>query len=482
MPAGVVAIEPKVALAEDRTHGEVWDRDTGAPLTLDDYMGDAAGYGDAVERKRVALETELVEGRVRFVCPWCREPMGLRSVFASEKTEKRFYFKHQRDTGECSGSRGRSMAEICARKFGQCKEGVQHKRLKAWMVECLEADGSFSHVDPEKRWKDIDGVRWRQPDVQAVHSNHRVAFEVQLSTTFLHVIAQRMSFYKRNDGRLLWLFRDLDPTDFHQAEDDLFYTNNRNAFRISAETVALSKAHGRFALECAWHRPTIDQGEVVDVLERGIVFFDELTFDVSSAGVPRAFHFDYDRARLEVAQEAERLEKDAQDQGLRDRLEAAMLTWTICAEPTDDWKDLRRQLRERGIELPVRLGKADGPFYLLQAAYSAKHGEPVACQMTNLMSLANNLFYRHKDCLWVFTVVMGHYRRGKTLVANGNVKAWKDKRDEYSQAWLDRDAAFKPDRRFDALLAFAFPEAAEVLRLSPSDPDAQHLARKGTTD
>lgn len=251
----------------------------------------------------------------------------------------------------------------------------------------------------------------------------------------------------------------MEPTQFRQAEDDLFYSNNRNAFRVSAETVALSKTHGRFALECAWHRPPMVEGVVVDVLERGVVFFDELAFDVSAAGVPRAFHFDYDRARGELLEQAHRHAKEAEDQGLRDRLEAAMLAWKMDAEPTDEWEDLRRRFRERGIALPEHLGKSDGPFYVLQAGYSAKLGRPVACRMTNLMSLANNLFPRHKGCLWVFNVLLGHYGNGPVLAANSNLVKWrKKKRDQYRKGRLERDRDFAPERRFDELLAFAFPK------------------------
>lgn len=73
----------------------------------------------------------------------------------------------------------------------------------------------------------------------------------------------------------------------------------------------------------------------------------------------------------------------------------------------------------RGGDLPRRLYHDDGPFYLLQAAYSAKHGKPVVRKLMNLMSLANDLFQLHQDTLWIFSVILGHFERGREPIANG---------------------------------------------------------------
>ena len=78
-------------------------------------------------------------------------------------------------------------------RFAQCKEGAQHKRVKLWPDRATGADPQFSAIDTEKRWKDADGICWRQPNVQGKWRGHRIAFEVQLSTTFLHLIAECMT-------------------------------------------------------------------------------------------------------------------------------------------------------------------------------------------------------------------------------------------------------------------------------------------------
>ena len=117
-------------------------------------------------------------------------------------------------------------------------------------------------------------------------------------------------------------------------------------------------------------------------------------------------------------------------------------------------------------------------FPLLQAAYSAKAGRPVACGQTHLIELANTLYNSHKPSLWVFSVLMRHYDRAELLLAHGNKKAWLDKVKGYREAWLNNDPTYAPDRRYDELLAFLFPGAGDELRTSPAQFVAKHRASK----
>jgi len=430
------------APAREPQHDEVLDLETGGLVSLVEFLG-SASYGAIIADKRVALENALIEGRERYVCPDCGKAMVLRSVATQDKSEDRFFFQHRYDNKECSGHSGLSPAQICARKFALQKEGAHHKHLKKILQASLAADGRFTSTRTEARWKDVNGVRWRQPDVQSVWSGLRVAFEVQLSTTFLHVIAERMIFYSRNDGVLLWFFRDLDSSEFKLAEDDIFYSNNRNAFRVDHESLDMSRREGRFMLHCAWHEPILDErGREDHLLVQKIVAFDELRFDVSDGGVPRAYFYDFDGAMAMLREARERKLRDqrrARDEALREALEAAVIGVSRQTDGNLQWLTLRRRFKEVGLELPQALYRGDGPFYHLQAVYSAKHGKPVACRLPNLMGLAHNLFDRHKGTLWVFSVMLGHFNRTAEFAAHGNVEGWKKKRDLYREGW-DRRA------------------------------------------
>lgn len=470
------------APAREPQHDEVLDLETGGLVSLVEFLG-SASYGAIIADKRVALENALIEGRERYVCPDCGKAMVLRSVATLDKSEDRFFFQHRYDNPECSGHSGLSPAQICARKFALQKEGAHHKQLKKILQESLAADGRFSATQTEARWKDVDGVRWRQPDVQSVWGGLRVAFEVQLSTTFLHVIAERMSFYRRNNGILLWFFRDLDPTVFKLAEDDIFYSNNRNAFRVDHESLGMSRREGRFMLHCAWHEPVLDQpGGKDHRLVQKMIAFDELRFDVSDGGVPRAYFYDFDGAMAvlrEAREQQQRDRREARDQALREALEAAVIGFSRQTDGNLQWLTLRRRFKEVGLELPQALYGGDGPFYHLQAAYSAKHGKPVACRLPNLMGLAHNLFDRHKGTLWVFSVMLGHFNRTAEFKAHGSVEGWKKKRDLYREGWDRGDDLYAPDRRYDDLLAFLFPDAAESLRQSPGLVERLRRQRSG---
>jgi len=97
--------------------------------------------------------------------------------------------------------------------------------------------------------------KWRQPDVSALYHGQRVAFEVQLSTTFLDVIALRRLFYLKEGGLLFWVFAKFEEFSRRLTMDDVFFNNNQNAFLVSGLTRDASFAAGDFLLDCVWAIP-----------------------------------------------------------------------------------------------------------------------------------------------------------------------------------------------------------------------------------
>ena len=478
----------RVTLAHQPFHG-VLDLITGQGLTLHEFIGEG-DYGDLVEKKRLALEHDLLEGRVRFVCQKCHKPMVLRSLAVEKDFEDRFYLKHRYRSEKCGGTEGMTHEAICAMVYANTKESVAHKDYKALIVASLAADPSFTETRTEATWFGLDGVRRRKPDVQTVRNGQRIALEVQLSTTFVEVVAQRQAFYRKNFGHLIWFFRDLAIAAFRQAEDDIFCSNNRNAFLITEETLALSQREGRMAMECAWQEPYLDGDAIEHVPHRQTVFFDQLQFDVSAIGAPRAYFFDYDAARAPLVAELEARRPrptvaisptrvvehgreplpptiDYQsDPALRDLMETFFRGFPNHVNNQEFWSLVRARFQRRGFDLPEHV-KYDPVFPVLQAAYSAKLGRPVGCEQRYLIELANTLFNSHKPALWAFSVMMSYYDRGALLRERGDRHAWSEKVRQYHQAWLDGDQDFVPEARFADLLVFLFPEAAIALRQSP---------------
>lgn len=476
----------RAALAHDPRYG-VLDLATGQSLSLHQFIGDG-DYGDLVQNKRVALEHDLLEGRIRYVCVKCRKPMVLRSKAVHKLQEDRFFLKHRYRSEECGGMKGMTHEAICALKYANTKEGAEHKRYKDLIVDSLAADPKFSDTRTETRWFDLDGVHWRQPDVQSAQVAGPIALEVQLSTTFVEVVAQRQAFYRRNVGRLLWFFRELDIPSFRQAEDDIFNTNNRNAFHLNAATLEASQRHGRFALECAWLEPVLCGREIVNVYRKALVYFDQLRFDVSAIGVPRAYFFDYDAARVEMEASIPPLPPPPtpevpvhfdfnSDVILRQVMEEMVRGFPNHLDNGRIWENVRAKFQTRGFDLPKHYYYNDGLFPILQAAYSAKLARPVSCGQPFLIQLANTLFNSHKPALFVFSVMMWHYARGALLRERGDGDGWKAKVKCYQAAWLNGDPVFEPDRRHDNLLVFLFPDAASLLRMTPHDYLAHRRAK-----
>ena len=472
----------RAALAHQPFHG-VLDLTTGQSLTLHQFIGEG-DYGDLVERKRLALEHDLLEERVRFVCQRCHKPMVLRSLAVEKDYENRFFLKHRYRSEECGGTKGMTHEGICALKYANTKESPAHKNYKALIEASLAVDPGFSETKPEAAWFGMDGVRWRKPDVQTVRSGQRIALEVQLSTTFVEVVAQRQAFYRKNFGHLIWFFRDLSIIGFRQAEDDIFCSNNRNAFLITEDTLALSIQEGRMAMECAWLEPYLVGNEIEHRSHRQVVFFDQLQFDVSDIGAPRAYYFDYDTARgaIEATLEARRPPPPVlapptkeppppifdfeSDGALRNLMESFFRGFPNHLNNQELWGTVRARFQQRGFELPEHV-KFDPVFPVLQAAYSAKLGRPVGCDQLYLIQLANTLFNSHKPALFVFSTMMSHYDRGRLLLERGDRQAWLDKVKQYHQAWMDGDLDFLPSHRYTTMLVFLFPEAEAALRQAP---------------
>lgn len=498
----------RMTLAHQPFYG-VLDLKSGDNLTLQEFIGEG-DYGDLIVKRRLNLEHDLIEGSVRYVCQRCRGPMVLRSIAAGKEREDRFYLKHRYRSQECGGFKGLDHDAINALKYANTKESVAHRDYKALIVASLEADPAFSDTKTEATWFGLDGVKRRKPDVQTVRDGQRIALEVQLSTTFVEVVAQRQAFYRANVGHLIWFFRDLSIAGFRQAEDDIFYNNNRNAFLVTEKTVALSQHERRFAVECAWHEPFLD-GWVIDHRQkREIVFFDQLRFDVNEDRFPRAFYFDYDTEcrRLEGELDKRRQEElkakrhetyEAQkyaspssksnphidfddgpiptfdhssDDAARRLMEEFITGFPNHVDNNYLWNSVRIALRKRGFELPEHV-KYDPVFPVLQAAYSAKLGRPVGCEQQYLIQLANTLFNSHKPALWVFSVMMSFYDRGALLLERGDRKGWLGKVREYHQAWIDGDPAYRNDPQYTDILVFLFPEAEAALRQSPVEYVAQ---------
>lgn len=169
------------------------------------------------------------------------------------------------------------------------------------IVRGLSADAAFADVCEEKSWRSTSSPHQRrQPDAQARLGDVRIAFEIQLSTTFLDVVVGRREFYRGENAMLIWIMGHFDPEYRRLTTDDMLFSNNANMLVVDEQTAALSEASGIFHLRCIHRRPGRDSHGITGVWEEHVVPIHQLTLDV---GDQRAFLFDYHTAELAVLSE-----------------------------------------------------------------------------------------------------------------------------------------------------------------------------------
>lgn len=436
---------------------EVLDMDSGETLGAAEAIGD--DYAKAIQL-RMELRASIARERPKFLCPICQVPVYL----VSRKEGRRFFFRHLVEDGRCSAhTRGElGEKEIDARKYNGAKESRDHLRMKEIVAESIACDPRFSPPKSEETWKGTLG-EWRRPDVQAKFGELRMAFEIQLSTTFIRVIAERREFYLREGGLLVWLFKRFDESGNRLTQDDVFYNNNRNVFLASEETLAASKAAGKLCLECRWTEPVADGDSVVLHWRRRIVPIDELTIDAERQ---RIFFYDFDGAVARLCANS----KSAREETLRRRFEAFWLD-RAARDRSDDsaaWKGLRNAFDEVGLLLTPYPG-GEGSEILLNALYSAKHGKIIGWRYKKFIEIAHLIASGYKTYLWAFRLALAAYDRRKQILAEDESGLWRKKVLQY-RSLMDKGALeYLPDRRFDGLVAFLFPEIADGLGKYPID-------------
>lgn len=430
--------------AHDRGVPQATNAITGEIVGLDEFLGE--DYAQ-IERKRLALKEDIARGEPIWLCPLCRNPVHLVCL----KELRRFYFKHETGAEEClHACKGLSEEQINARKYNGAKESADHIRMKEIVEAGLRADRRFSDVASERVWKGQERNAWRKPDVQGVWQGQRVAFEVQLSTIFLRIIAERRVFYRRETGLLFWIFRAFGNKErVALTQEDLFYNNNRNLFLVNEETLALSRQCGRFALECHWEEPGLSSSGILTAWQTKTVFFDELTLDVPGQ---RAYYYDCDAAHA-------RLKDRLEGEPLRARFERF---WTLYSQNLLNdpvvWAQLRAALKERGIAVPTYPGADSALARLLDILYSTKTGRPIGFDFDSLLKMAHYVEDQQKGALWLFHKALACYGRDAELALEDSTRRWARKAEAFREGRHAGNPAYAPRETYNALVAFLFPE------------------------
>ncbi|GAB3531884.1 DUF6035 family protein [Photobacterium alginatilyticum] len=219
-----------------------------------------------------------------LLCPTCFQPL----ILAGKKGGG-FYFRHVKDSDDCpiKTTCNLTQEQMLAIQYNGQKEGRTHRDNKHELANLLSMDSAFEDINVEKTFREENptGIAksWRRPDVAATYiaANQKVAFELQVSTTFIDVIISREQFYKENNAYIAWVFLNFEARTF--SELDIAYANRGNALVFDKDAIEASKQANELILKCFYKKPEIiedsDTVYINDYWEHVMVPVRELQFD-----------------------------------------------------------------------------------------------------------------------------------------------------------------------------------------------------------
>lgn len=373
-----------------------------------------------LNRLRGEQEDLLTAGKPRFRCAHCEVGVVLRL-----SALRRWYFRHDEEDGSCRyQTKGfLSQDDLDARRYNGQKEGPQHILMKRLIRESLSRDSAFAQqsILEEVRWRGkVKAGSWKIPDIQASRNGLRIAFEIQLSSTYVNVMRQRRAFYLAEGGLLFWVLTQVREEDKRQFQDDVLYPNNCNVFAIDEETVALSVANSELTFRCGYLEPIQDGWTLKERWCERLVRFSELTLDLHNQ---RVYYFDYDNARSEI----ERALRTIDGKCILDEFEFLLRSRANQdGNVLDRWRKLKRSLPEE-FDWP-RDFYSGGFFTALDIYLSARSGQPVGWNYQSLIQSAHRCMDIRPDFLPLLEACFRVFGRSAIFTDERYAAKWHAKR------------------------------------------------------
>lgn len=428
---------------------------------------------DRLVKVRNVIREALTRKKPWLACSTCGHP-----VYLVAHTDKRFFFRHTIEDGTCPAvTKDRlTFEERKALKYQGARESEAHHRIKGLIERCLRADQRFSDVDTEKQWRSATDVKVRrQPDVSASFAGLRLAFEAQLSTTFLDVVVGRRIFYKDEGGLLVWVLPRFDSAYRRMTDDDILFTNNSNVLVVDAETAALSEACGKFMVRCHYVEPVLSGFGRAEAWKTAIVDFGELTLDLPNQ---RAYWFDFDRAISQLQQQLRdeiEAERQIEEERRRQREEERAATlrsdffafwernanWHSVNEHEDEeWDDLKDRFFDLGIKVPM-YHKSDRTFRPVVSALASMQAKRViGSDHKKLVEVAHHIANQYKPFALLLGWAIKTYDVEALLDEQDGSRKWANRRRTMRARIAEGDPEYTPDHSWDSALRFLFPELA----------------------
>lgn len=240
-----------------------------------------------------------------LLCPRCYQPLILAGSI-----DQSLHFRHVKDSDDCPIKTTCNLTEeeINAIKFNGQKEGRLHKENKEFIYDILAKDHAFFGAVMEKTFREENPVgtakEWRRPDVHATFELNQaeIAFELQVSTTFIDTIIDRENFYQRNNKFILWIFVAHEKSNF--TELDILYANRCNAYILDDEAKQESIKQQQLVLKCSYKDIIANRHDLTikEEWQERLVTISELNFD---ANVGKLYYRDPDQLRSQAKKQIE---------------------------------------------------------------------------------------------------------------------------------------------------------------------------------
>lgn len=280
---------------ENWTINELFDFKTGQYIKVHDLFQKYNMNNDDDLDKLILLRHELEKVIQNeklpkiYGCWYCKGKAVLRAV----KSDKRISYFKAIHSPDCKiKSKNLSKEQILRIKYNGQQESQLHIELKNKIANLLELNllhkKEIENViidKPRKLSTDENSKEWKRPDIFTTYNRknrkYRIAFELQITTTFLDVVIARQDFYKRDESYIIWVFKHFDTDRKHQKmmELDIFVSNKKNAFVINKDTIIESEKQKDLILLCIYKKYYREGKSILFDWEEEMVSLNDLTFD-----------------------------------------------------------------------------------------------------------------------------------------------------------------------------------------------------------
>jgi hypothetical protein len=268
-----------------KTYYDTTDKEHILRESADFFANENCIYGDNYHffEDRAKIE----KGKDNYICGFCKNKLHIRGGQGEKK--QTLHFRHfSGDNKGCiyEEKKRLSKEEVLRIKYNGAKESKKHEEYKNFIADRLLAMTTprlkEEDVLVEKIYRNKSVPReWRRPDVLAKFPDKTIAFELQLSTTFLSVITGREAFYLKQKIFIIWIFDNFSTESEEQlfAQKDILVSNVYNVFVLDQEAIKRSIEENTIYLKCHYVDFKIIDGKIRgDKMISKLVSFSDLTF------------------------------------------------------------------------------------------------------------------------------------------------------------------------------------------------------------